>query len=203
MREARIGVRYALHKIGRAKASRSARLRLTVVSLAALAVTLAATPAAFAQTTQYAVGKPACPSPKPGHAQCMAVRKVVVKATTPDALPFVRGAGAKPGAATIGPAGGVTPADLATAYGFNATAATTQTVAIVDAFNDPKINADLQTFDTHYGLAACSTANGCLKVVISDRNRARFRPMTALAGLSRSRWTSRPCIRSARSARSS
>ena len=38
-------------------------------------------------------------------------------------------------------------------------------MAIVDAFNDPKINADLQTFDTHYGLAACSTSNGCLKVV--------------------------------------
>ena len=105
MREARTGARYALHGIGRAKASRSARLRLTVVSLAALAVALAATPAAFAQTTQYAVGKPACPLPKPGYAQCMAMRKVVVKASTPDALPFVRGAGAKPGVRRLVPPG--------------------------------------------------------------------------------------------------
>ena len=170
MREARFGVRRALHRIGRDTAARPARLGLTVLSLAALAVTLAATPTASAQTIQFAVGKPACPAPKPGFAECMAMRRVVVKASTADALPFVRGAGAKPSASTIGPDGGLTPADLSTAYGFNSTAATTQTVAIVDAFNDPKINADLQTFDTHYGLAACSTANGCLKGGQSDRN---------------------------------
>ncbi len=69
-------------------------------------------------------------------------------------------------AATIGPAGGLTPGDLSTAYGFSSTATGTgQTVAIVDAYNDPDINADLQTFDAQYGLAACSTGNGCLKVV--------------------------------------
>ena len=68
-------------------------------------------------------------------------------------------------AGTIGPAGGLTPSDLATAYGFTSTAATTQTVGIVDAFNDPTINADLQTFDKQYGLATCTEANGCLKVV--------------------------------------
>ena len=38
-------------------------------------------------------------------------------------------------------------------------------MAIVDAYNDPQINADLQTFDSHYGLATCSTTNGCLRVV--------------------------------------
>ena len=38
-------------------------------------------------------------------------------------------------------------------------------MAIVDAYNDPNINADLQTFDSQYGLAACSTTNGCLQVV--------------------------------------
>ena len=35
----------------------------------------------------------------------------------------------------------------------------------MDAYNDPNINADLQTFDSNYGLAACSTTNGCLQVV--------------------------------------
>ena len=69
-------------------------------------------------------------------------------------------------AATIGPTGGLTPSDLTTAYAFSSTATGTgQTVAIIDAYNDPNINADLQTFDTKYGLATCSEANGCLKVV--------------------------------------
>ncbi|HEV2371598.1 MAG TPA: PKD domain-containing protein [Streptosporangiaceae bacterium] len=69
------------------------------------------------------------------------------------------------GAGTIGPNGGLTPGDLGTAYGLTTTGGSGQTVAIVDAYNDPNINADLQTFDSQYGLAACSTTNGCLQVV--------------------------------------
>ena len=49
-------------------------------------------------------------------------------------------------------------------YGLSGTGSG-QTVAIVDAYNDPKIDADLQTFDAQYGLATCSIASGCLKVV--------------------------------------
>src|SRR5579875_1227476 len=37
-----------------------------------------------------------------------------------------------------------------------------QTIAIVDAYNDPKIASDLQTFDAQFGLPPCTTANGCL-----------------------------------------
>jgi hypothetical protein len=40
-----------------------------------------------------------------------------------------------------------------------------QKVAIVDAYNDPNIASDLATFDTNYGLPACTTINGCLDVV--------------------------------------
>lgn len=36
-----------------------------------------------------------------------------------------------------------------------------QTIAIVDAFDDPYIAGDLQTFDSQYGLPACTVANGC------------------------------------------
>jgi transcription initiation factor TFIIIB Brf1 subunit/transcription initiation factor TFIIB len=95
----------------------------------------------------------------------MAIRRVVVKKTTPGAQAFTVGDGAKVNAATQGPAGGLTPSDLASAYGYTATASTTQTIAVVDAFNDPNINADLQTFDSQYALPACSTSNGCLKIV--------------------------------------
>ncbi len=40
-----------------------------------------------------------------------------------------------------------------------------QTIAIVDAYNDPTIESDLDTYDTQYGLPACTTANGCFTKV--------------------------------------
>jgi hypothetical protein len=124
-----------------------------------------------AGVTYYAIGVPACPVAKAGYYECTAVRKVEVAAGTPGALPYKPGAGVAAGAkigpsSTIGPAGGLTPSDFATAYDFNPTATgSNQTVAIVDAYNDPNINADLQTFDTNYGLPTCSTGDGCFKVV--------------------------------------
>jgi subtilase family serine protease len=36
-----------------------------------------------------------------------------------------------------------------------------QVIAIVDAYNDPSIESDLATFDEHWGLPECTTANGC------------------------------------------
>lgn len=40
-----------------------------------------------------------------------------------------------------------------------------QIIALVDAFHDPTAEADLGTFDTQFGLPACTTANGCFQVV--------------------------------------
>jgi subtilase family serine protease len=53
-----------------------------------------------------------------------------------------------------GPAGGYAPSALATAYGYDPAAALTspQTVAIVDAHNNPHALADLNAFDDQYGL---------------------------------------------------
>lgn len=64
----------------------------------------------------------------------------------------------KPGY-SVGPAGGFTPADLASAYGYTASAATTQTVAVVDAYDDPKALANLSAFDAHYGLPTETTTS--------------------------------------------
>jgi subtilase family serine protease len=67
-----------------------------------------------------------------------------------------------PEGVTVGPTGGLTPFDLATAYGYDPlTNAQSQTVAIVDAYDDPTIESDLQKFDAYYGLLSCTTANGC------------------------------------------
>jgi hypothetical protein len=166
----------------RLTAKRSGRLRWFALTLPALALALMAVPAASAGVrhdtagsagaTYYAIGKPVCKQAKPGHATCFAMRRVEVKRGTPGARPFKLAGGASQNAArtgpdaTIGPAGGLTPSDLATAYDFSSTATGTgQTVAIVDAYNDPDINADLQTFDTEYGLATCNETDGCLRVV--------------------------------------
>lgn len=70
------------------------------------------------------------------------------------------------GASSSGPAGGLTPAQLASAYGYQPNAGGAgQTVAVVEAFNDPKIEADLGEFDREYGLPTCNTADDCLETV--------------------------------------
>lgn len=145
--------------------SAAVALAATMTAAATAATRTAGNPAQPHSVTLYAVGKRACPAtPRPHTASCDAVIRTVVRKGTKGARAFKLAAGAvKAGA--IGPAGGLTPGDLATAYGLTTTGGHGQTVAIVDAYNDPHINADLQTFDSHYGLAACSTTNGCLRVV--------------------------------------
>src|SRR4051795_11913626 len=70
--------------------------------------------------------------------------------------------------ATAAPTSGYGPADLQSAYNLAAAAASnggTQTVAIVDAFDDKTAEADLAGYRSAYGLPACTTANGCFKKV--------------------------------------
>ena len=57
------------------------------------------------------------------------------------------------------------PAQFHTAYNLPTNASSAQTIAIVDAYDDPNIEADLGTFSTNYGLSACTTANGCFRKV--------------------------------------
>ncbi|MGP9021343.1 S53 family peptidase [Streptomyces sp. BR1] len=61
---------------------------------------------------------------------------------------------------------GYGPASLQSAYKLpSATAGSGQTVAIVDAYDDPKAESDLAAYRSQYGLPACTTANGCFKKV--------------------------------------
>ncbi|HXU23622.1 MAG TPA: S53 family peptidase [Tepidiformaceae bacterium] len=68
------------------------------------------------------------------------------------------------GNATSAPSG-LSPAAVKAAYSFPAaaTAGTGKTIAIVDAYDDPRAEADLATFSAKFGLPACTTANGCFK----------------------------------------
>lgn len=68
------------------------------------------------------------------------------------------------------PATAYSPSQIAHGYGFDAincgsTCGQGQTIAIVDAYDAPNIESDLGTFDSQYGLPACTTANGCFKKV--------------------------------------
>ncbi len=71
---------------------------------------------------------------------------------------------------------GLTPVQILHAYGFDNSSLNCsytgtwgssnlcgygQTIAIVDAFDDPNIASDLATFSTQFGLPSCTTANGC------------------------------------------
>jgi subtilase family serine protease len=74
--------------------------------------------------------------------------------------------GVKPDASTPS---GIFPADLQSAYKLpSATAGSGQTVAIVDAFDDPSAEADLGVYRAQFGLPACTTANGCFRKVAQN-----------------------------------
>jgi Subtilase family len=111
--------------------------------------------------TRYAKVRRVCPEPRPGGASCFVLELIASAPGASGAQAYELGAGSS----SKGPAGGLTPSDLASAYGFVSSGGGGQTVGIVDAFNDPKIEEDLASFDSHYGLPACTKANGCLERV--------------------------------------
>jgi subtilase family serine protease len=61
------------------------------------------------------------------------------------------------------------PVQIRHAYGFDLVSnqGAGQTIGIVDAYDDPKAEADLGVFDTQFGLPACTSANGCFRKVHS------------------------------------
>ena len=76
---------------------------------------------------------------------------------------------------------GYGPADLQSAYklaGVSSKRGVGQTVAVVDAFNDPKAASDLATYRAHYGLPACnpSTGAGCVTKLNEQGNSSPLPP---------------------------
>ncbi len=77
------------------------------------------------------------------------------------------GKGPGGGSASTTPSG-YGPADLHSAYGLTESILSgggTQTVAIVDAYDDPNAASDLSAYRSQYGLGACTTASGCFRKV--------------------------------------
>jgi hypothetical protein len=114
---------------------------------------------------------PACGPPAPGDAGCLALQLVpetsAARAHT-HPLAMTRAAPIKASSPAEG-GFGLRPQDLRSAYFPNeqpeAPASTPQTIALVDAYDDPHAEADLATFDQEFGLPACTEANGCFRKV--------------------------------------
>ena len=62
---------------------------------------------------------------------------------------------------------GLSPSTVKSVYDFptSLTAGAGQTIAIVDAFDDPTAESDLNVFSLEFGLPTCTTANKCFKKV--------------------------------------
>jgi len=80
------------------------------------------------------------------------------------ALKMVDANGASP-MATAPPAGGLTPSGLQSAYNLAGLHGSGRTVAIVDAYGYTNLERDLGVYRSQFGLPACTTANGCLKIM--------------------------------------
>jgi hypothetical protein len=94
-----------------------------------------------------------CSAPAPGQFACNAILRTDYDATSPNATPDAT-------------AGGYGPADLESAYNLpSANAGAGQTVAVVDAFDQPTAESDLATYRSQFGLPPCTTANGCFRKI--------------------------------------
>ena len=62
---------------------------------------------------------------------------------------------------------GLTPAEIKTIYHLPQTGGK-GTIAIIGAYDATRIESDLETFDTQFGLASCTTKNGCFEKHLID-----------------------------------
>jgi subtilase family serine protease len=92
-----------------------------------------------------------CPGPPAGYAHC---HELVVTDERGNPL------------ASTAPSG-LDPATIQSVYGFSTglAAGAGQTIAIVDAYDDPNAENDLNVFSSQFALPACTTANGCFAKV--------------------------------------
>jgi hypothetical protein len=114
----------------------------------------------------------ACTAPEPGHAGCLAVELVPHTSTAQAHTHPLGMSRSRPIQAATPQEGsfGLRPQDLRDAY-FpgktelpDAPASEPQTIALIDAYNDPNARADLETYEKAFGLNKCSAAtNACFE----------------------------------------
>ncbi len=157
------------------------RTALFAPAMLACALWLAPAAEASLSPSEYEVGA-LCSAPPPGYAGCLGLRLIAKQPlavrgaralrargahASPSASPSPAGA-AVPAVEYKEPwAGSLSPQNVLSAYSLSGVAgpATQQTLALVDAYNDPTAEHDLEVFDSQYKLPECTTANGCFTKV--------------------------------------
>ncbi|MFF0413071.1 S8 family serine peptidase [Kitasatospora sp. NPDC004745] len=132
----------------------------------AVTLTLAAALAAATLAPAAHAGAAATARQRPWHQLCAAPTETTAGC---DVLEVDTPAGAAPrlGTQAAAPAG-YGPADLRSAYHLPADGGTGQTIAVIDAYDDPKAESDLAVYRKQYGLPACTTDNGCFRKVAQN-----------------------------------
>jgi len=151
----------------------STSLRATPPSNAGVALALRQTTGL--SPSQVAVHQ-LCPAAGTGHARC-AGEALVLRSdgavVHPRVTPATSGGAPSPG----------TPAYLQEAYDLSYLSqneGSGDTVAIVDAYDDPTAASDLSAYRSFYGLPACTTASGCFKEI--NQNGGSTLPTTSNSG---------------------
>jgi hypothetical protein len=148
----------------------------TVLASAATLLVLSVLPCASAGAAESAVAplpasdytvRHVCPAPAPGYASCLAL-ELVPKTAAARARTHPLGiTSSRPIMAAKASEGafGLRPQDLHSIYDLPGTAASAQTIALVDAYNDPNAEADLKVYDEEFRLPECTGANKCFEQV--------------------------------------
>jgi len=127
-----------------------------------------------------------CGAPHPGAAACLGL-KLVPASLTPEALHAEAAGRAQEAASGVRPAvtykkpfpGYLTAQSLHAAYSLPTETASSslQTIAVVDAYDDPTAESDLAVYDKEFGLAPCTTANGCFRKINQEGHASPLPPV--------------------------
>jgi subtilase family serine protease len=134
------------------------RIASTLTALALTAAVAAPTAAAASTGAAARTGatvRAACGTAARGHARCFALIRTDRAATAAALRADLAGK----------PPPGFGATDLESAYSLPVSDGSGQTVALVDAYNDPTAESDLAVYRAEYGLPPCTTANGCFTKV--------------------------------------
>ena len=142
----------------------------TATAATATAATVTGRPAAARTAGSGHDYRRACVAARAGRMSCLVLVRTDVRQRAQAAL--------RPGAEPAGV--GYGPQDLQSAYFLPSTSAGAgQTVAIVDAYDDPDAAADLAVYRSDWGLPACTVASGCFRKVDQE---GKASPLPAASG---------------------
>lgn len=163
---------------GRPRPLEEHSVKRSILTSAATAATLVA--AVAATVGAGATSADAAPHQKlHGHRVCATASKATVAHCSAEVL--VDAHGVVP-ASTTPASGALTPAQLKSAYHLDGTSSGGRTVAVVDAYGYPNLARDLATYRSYFGLPACTTASGCLRIIDQNGGTSLPRFNTGWAG---------------------